>query len=268
MTIKAFCRITVSVLVLITGFCHNIYSQKRSIADKENQLVILYSKLVSFIPSNYDSISFYSTKFETDLKELVQTNPSTLNYDFQKLVDSNFCHVNTSVDGNFRIYSWDTWTGGTMHVFKKIYQWKSNGQVYMEAAKYNEGDAGSYCSRIFTVHINRKAFYLSVSNGIFSTRDAVQSVSVYNIVGNELTDTVKLFKTKTKNLNRIDVEYNFFSVVDRPERPVELITYDEKKKIIYIPVVDSKGQVTNKHILYQLKEICFEYTGIITAKRK
>lgn len=217
---------------------------------------------------DYDSISFYSDKFETGFTKLIQNNPATLNYPFKKLVDSNFCDVRTSIDGNFRIYSWDTWTGGTMHIFETIYQWKSNGKVFTKIPKYDEGEAGSFCSKIFTVNINDRTYYLAVTNGIFSTKDAMQSISAYSIEGSKLVDTVKLFKTKTKKLNSIDVEFDFFSVVDRPERPLELITYDDKQKIIYVPVVGDKGQVTKKNILYQLKGGYFEFIGIETGVRK
>jgi len=96
----------------------------------------------------------------------------------------------------------------------------------------------------------------------------MQSISAYSIEGNKLVDTVKVFKTKTKKLNRIDIEFDFFSVVNRPERPLELITYDDKQEIIYIPVIGDKGQVTKKNLLYQLKGSYFEFIGIETGKRK
>ena len=85
---------------------------------------------------------------------------------------------------------------------------------------------------------------------------------------NQLIDTTKIFKTKTKKLNNISVEFDFFSVADRPERPLELISYDEKKKIIYIPLVNNNGKVSNKNILYQLKGGYFEFIGFENGKRK
>lgn len=111
-------------------------------------------------------------------------------------------------------------------------------------------------------------YYLAISNGIYSSKDASQSISVFTIDNNKLVDTVKLFRTKTKLLNSIDVNFDFFNMVDRPERPLELITYDDKHKIIYIPVVNNKGQVTKKKTLYQLKGSYFEFIGIETAQRK
>jgi hypothetical protein len=264
----SFDRISAFLFLLTVFTCANAFPQTKDIAPQENKFVKLYSKLSSFIQADYDSVSLYSDKFETEFTRFIQNNPATLGHPFKRLVDSNFCDVRTSSDGNFRIYSWDTWTGGTMHIFKTIYQWKSNGKVFTKVPKYEDGDAGSFCSKVFTVSINDKPYYLAVTNGIFSTKDAIQSISAYSIEGNKLVDTVKLFKTKTKKLNSIDVEFDFFSVVDRPERPLELITYDDQQKIIYIPVVGDKGQVTKKNILYQLKGSYFEFIGVETGKRK
>jgi hypothetical protein len=264
----SFRSLTCFIFVFTILICDKAAAQTKDIALQEKKVAKLYSKLASYIQADYDSLSFYSNMFEKEFTSFIKSNPKTLGYPFQKLIDSNFCGIKTSSDGNFRIYSWDTWTGGTMHIFKQVYQWKDKGKVFMKMPSYEEGDAGSFCSKIFTVDINGKPHYLAVSNGIFSTKDAMQSISVYTIANAKLVDTVKLFKTKTKKLNSIDVEFDFFSVVDRPERPLELITYDNQKKIIYVPVVGDKGQVTKKNILYQLKGGHFEFIGIETGKRK
>jgi hypothetical protein len=264
---KSFRRLTIFLLVLAMLPGEKSYAQTSDLASQERKIVKLYSKLASFIPGDYDSISLYSNRFSNEFSSFVKNNPGTLNYAFQKLIDSTNCRVQTSVDGNFRIYSWDTWTGGTMHFYKEIYQWKDNGKVFTKIPIREEGDPGSFCSKIFTVHINKQPYYLAVTNGIYSTKDAMESISVYKIDNNNLVDTIELFKTKSKTLNNITVEYDFFSAADRPERPLELITYDHKQKIIYIPVVNDKGQVTTKYILYQLKGHHFEFIGIETGKR-
>ena len=103
---------------------------------------------------------------------------------------------------------------------------------------------------------------------IFSNKDMMEEIAAFNIKENKLIDTVAIFKTKTKKLNRISLAFDFFSVVDKPKRALNLITYDEKKKIIYIPVVDDNGKVSNRNILYQLKGSYFEFIGIETEKRK
>jgi hypothetical protein len=243
-------------------------AQTVNFSAQEDKFVKLYAKVKSFARGDVDSLNLYSEKFENEFTSFIKNNPGTLNYPFKKLSDSIFSGVKTSSDGNFRIYSWDTETGGTMHFFKVMYQWKANGKVFTRMFQSEEGDPAYFCSKIFTVNINNKPYYLAVANGIYSSKESRQSITCYSIEGNKLMDTVRLFKTKAKKLNTIDVAFDFFSVVDRPERPLELITYDEKLNIIYIPVVDDKDQVTKKNLLYQLKGRYFEYIGIETGKRK
>lgn len=260
-----FVRYFFLLTVLLSG---KIAAQSATLATKENELVSLYAKLLAH--SDYDKTEQNAAKFAKELSTCLKANPSTLTYPFKKLTAKGYCFINTSADGKFRIYSWDTWTGGTMHFFNEIYQWTHNGKVFTKVLKYvaEEGDAGSYCSKMYTVSINQKNYYLAISNGIYSNRDVAQSISAFTIDNGKLNDSVELFKTRTEKLNSIRVEYNFFSVVDRPERPVELISYDEKRKLVYVAVVDDQGTVSKRNLLYQLKENYFEYIGIETGKRK
>ncbi|MDJ1498583.1 hypothetical protein QNI19_36955 [Cytophagaceae bacterium DM2B3-1] len=255
-------------LVFTLLICEDTLAQSKDIARQESYFVKLYSKLTSFKPADYDSIQFYAHEFETEFTNFIKNNPATLSYSFTRLNGNNSCYIRTSEDGNFRIYSWDTWTGGSMHVFREIYQWKANGKVFTKTPHYEEGDADAFCSKVFTVSIHSKPCYFAITNVIYSTKDAMQSIAAFSIEGNQLVDTVKVFKTKTQKLNKIDVDFDFFSVVDRPERPLELINYDHKRKIIYIPLVNDKGQVTKKNLLYQLKDRYFEFIGIETGMRK
>lgn len=264
--LKNLCvRYFLLLTVLLSG---KVAAQSATLATKENELVSLYAKLLAH--SDYDKTEQNAAKFAKELSNYLKANPSTLTYPFKKLTAKGYCFINTSADGKFRIYSWDTWTGGTMHFFNEIYQWSHNGKVFTKVLKYvaEEGDAGSYCSKMYTVSINQKNYYLAISNGIYSNRDVAQSISAFTIDNGKLNDSVELFKTRTEKLNSIRVEYNFFSVVDRPERPVELITYDEKRKLVYVAVVDDQGTVSKRNLLYQLKGNYFEYIGIETEKRK
>ncbi len=258
------------LLVLVTLFVAMTggYAQFKNFAAQEDELVYIYDKIMADPMGDFDTIQHYSSVFGEKLKGLVKSDTATLHYPFKRLNDSFYCYVNTSADGNLKIYSWDTWTGGTMHVFDQVFQFRANGKVFTKGPPYEQGDAGSFCSQIYTVPINGKTYYLVVSNGIYSTRDVAQSVTIYSIEGNHLADTAKLFKTKTKRLSSINVSYDFFSVMDRPERPAALITYDEALKILYIPVVNDDAAVTEKNILYQLKNGVFEFIGIETGKRK
>lgn len=197
--------------------------------------------------------------FET-FKDFLSKNPKTFNYDFQKVKKESGLSVATSKDGKLRFYSWDTQMGGTMKNFAQIIQFQSNGKVITIS---NNSDRDAYfVSKIFDVNLNNKKYYLIISNGIFSTKDASQAVQAFRIENSKLIDTDKIFKTKKETLNRIESSFDFFSVVNRPERPLELITFDDKSNSIYIPFVNEKGEVTSKRLVYQKKGNYFEYKGI------
>jgi hypothetical protein len=78
-------------------------------------------------------------------------------------------------------------------------------------------------------------------------------LSVFNASS---SSNLKLLSRLLKN--SISFEYDFFSVVDRPERPIQLIKYDQTKKTIYIPVVFENGKVTDKYITYKFTGEYFE----------
>ncbi len=253
--------------------CFLIYAstgnaQKNELSLKERELSVQYATILKYTGEQFDSAFLYSNKFGKAFKALIATNPSTIAYPFKTLIDSNYCHIVTSADGNFRIYSWDNCTGGTMHFFEQIYQFKQEGKIFTRIVNKKETDPGNYCSAIFSLAANGIIYYLVIQNGVYSSSDVSQSVQVFNIEKQQLSDTAKLFKTKTKLLNTIKVDFDFFSVLDRPERPVALIKYDEKLKIIYIPVVNQKNQVTDKNFVYQFKDKYFEYIAVEKGYRQ
>jgi hypothetical protein len=266
-----FQKLTVSIFVLAILTCSKAFTQPIDMTTQEDKYVKLYAKIESFASRNYnsDSISFYSDRFEAEFTSFIVNNPTSLNYSFKNLNDNHFCHIITSSDGNFRIYSWDTRTGGTAAIFRTFYQWRSNGKIFTKVPTNILGDLGRFCSKIFTVNINSKNHYLALEIGIYSKKYVTEFISAYCIEDNNLVDTLKVFKTKKgKLLNSIHVDYDFSSVYNRPERPIELIAYDDKQKIIYIPKVDVNGKVQTENILYQLNGRYLKYIGIETGMRK
>ena len=72
-----------------------------------------------------DSLSTANDNFEKLLLKYTSTNAQTLYFKFKSLVDSGLI-IAASEDSLFRIYSWDTETGGTMHFFRNVYQYKKS----------------------------------------------------------------------------------------------------------------------------------------------
>jgi hypothetical protein len=207
--------------------------------------------------SKYDSLSEVNKKFQESL--LVTTSiPSSFNYDFPLLKNERLT-IATSGDKLFRIYSWDTWKGGTMHFFDNVFQYKEGKKVFSFASRDSttDEDCGVFYSDLYTLKTNGQTYYLAIDHAILSTKDSYQGVNIFTIRNNMLKPA-KLFKTKTGLNTSLGFEFNFFSVVDRPERPVKLIDYNSKTKTLKIPVVLEDGKVTNRWITYQFTGKYFE----------
>jgi hypothetical protein len=181
---------------------------------------------------------------------------ATLNYGFSKLKDKMY--IVTSRDGKFRVYSWDSETGGSMHYFDNVFQYRgTSGRVRTwTPPRTNETGAGSFYTQIFQVDAPDGRVYLANGTGVYSTSLAGQSIEAFRIDGEKFVHGVKIFRTGSGMTGSIRFSFDFFSVVDHPERPIKLFYFDEGKKSFRFPVVieDKKtpqGRVTDKYITYR-----------------
>ncbi|MEO5859796.1 MAG: hypothetical protein ABIR33_12695 [Pyrinomonadaceae bacterium] len=212
--------------------------------------------------SNYVGSSDYE-KLETE-NELLRNDllkfgkiPATIGYAFPKLQEKMF--IATSSDGRLRIYSWDRETGGTMHDFEAVFQYRGrSGKVYTwtEARDDEDYSAGVFYHDIFQANSAAGPVYLAISTFIGSTSLAGQNVNAVKINGEKLEPKAKVFRTAEGLTNTIGFGYDFFSVVDRPERPIKLFKFEVGKMELSFPIVieddkTSLGRVTNKFITYR-----------------
>ncbi len=234
----------------------------------EKELVGLYGKINANSQYSGNNDSDLLGKANEDFKRKIlqyTKTVSTLKYKFGELQKD--ISIATSEDGRFRVYSWDRMDGGTMHFFETVYQFQgADGKVYSTIREMNEGDSGSFVTEIFTVDSKSGAVYLACSTSIGSTQDIYQNLRLFKINGNTLNDSVKLIKTKSGLTNSVGFGYNFFSVVNHPERPIKLIFFDKNTATFKIPVVinDQKfpnGRVTDRFINYK-----FDGTNFVNIK--
>jgi len=245
-------------LLLLFLTSHFVLSQVGNLPKTEDFFIDKYQKFSE--EKDFEQKAKLSLDFYETFKDFLSKNPKSFTYDFQKIRKEIGLYVATSKDGKLRFYSWDTEMGGTMKDFAQIIQFQSNGKVI--AIPNNSGNDAYFISKIFETNLNNKKYYLVISNGIFSTKDVSQAIQAYRIENGKLIDSDKIFKTKKEILNRIESSFDFFSVVDRPERPLELITLDDKTNSVSIPLVNEKGEVSSKRLVYQKKGNYFEYKGI------
>jgi hypothetical protein len=189
--------------------------------------------------------------------------PDVLKFPFPRLRAEMF--VATSKDGKFRVYSWDKQTGGTMRDFAAVFQYNlPAGKVAVIAE--NDGDddsAGSFYPEIFQLAAGNRTIYLLTSTFIGSTSMHGQSIRTVEIERDKLNLSARLIKTASGLTSSIGFGYDFFSVVDRPERPIKLFEFNERRREFRFPVVleDEKtpqGRVTNRSIAYRFNGRHFE----------
>jgi hypothetical protein len=206
-----------------------------------------------------DSVVIANTNFKRVLLKHLTEHPSSITSKMDKVVKAGL-KIASSEDNLFRIYSWDTETGGTMKFYENIYQYKSGDKVYVLSPVSDvEGDPNSWFSKIYTLPTDEGTFYIGVQYSDFSNRDKYTGLGFFKIEFNSLQEDVKLVKTSKGMESEIGIGYDFFSVVDRTERPLELIKYDADSKTIKVPVVNEEnGSVTDKFETYQFNGKYFE----------
>ncbi|MEE1947129.1 hypothetical protein VRU48_18530 [Pedobacter sp. KR3-3] len=246
--------------IILIGFSTMAYGQNLSMIEKD--LLKPLKKIHYWSGMGYqdklsvaDSLTKENSLLKKKLLKYTKNRPSTLGYDFKALQKEGMT-IATSADKKFRIYSWDTYTGGTMHFFENVYQYQS-GKVTLSESIGSSEDAKGFFSEIFTLQTDSGPIYLGYLHSILSTKLAYQNICLFKIENAQLKDA-KLIKTKNGLNNSLGFEFDFFSVVNRKERPVKLIYFDEAKKEIKIPLVKANGEVTPKFITYRYTGKYFE----------
>lgn len=241
-----------NLLTLLSGLLISINSFGQTSSAIEADLLKLFKKIDYASQDNTQANDFFGKK----LKYYTEKYPSTISQEF-RLLKKEHLEISTSDDGLFRIYSWDTWTGGTMHYFESVFQYKINGKtVAVLDTPRSDGDNRPLYDRVFTFRANNKTYYLATYLEVGSSKDAGNGIQIFALGDNKLNDDVKLIKTKTGLHSQIAYGYNFMSVVNWKVRP--LITFNNSTNTIFIPLVDGNGNMTHKYITYKFNGQYFE----------
>jgi hypothetical protein len=203
-----------------------------------------------------DSLEKANDVFGQKLKHYTTTYPFTIDQKFSGFSNSGLT-INESADGQLRIYSWDTYMGGTMRDFAKVIQYKT-GQKTNSILDTASGESEKYVyaySDLYTIKVNNHPYYLALYYGIFSGKDRGEGVRFFSIENGKLIDA-KLIKTQSGLHNKLYYDYDLFSI---PKNVKDAnIRYDPAKKTISLPVVADPGKVTGKRILYKFTGKYFE----------
>lgn len=252
---------TVGILFFL--ILSNILSGQ-NIAAIEKELDLSFQKInhwyadLNHNRDSYDSLTVANNQFEKLLLKHT-SNSKTMRYDFKSL-RKNGLQISSSEDGRFRIYSWDTWNGGTMHFFKNVFQYESDNKVYSTTIGDNsEMNAQCFYYQINDIISQDKKYYLAQSTAIYSSALTSHNIKVFSIDNGKLNSDAQLIKTKSGIRNQLGYEIDL-SAKSNWNNEIENydIEYDDKNKIISIPLILDDYKITEKKIRYQFKGKYFE----------
>jgi hypothetical protein len=251
------------ILLFFIFFKGTLFSQDLNLIEKKlNNLIekrIFWSDDQS--ETAYDSLAKYNKEFETFILNFTSQNPKTLTHNFNKIKGLN---IISSEDGLFRIYTWNTYEGGTMQFYRNVFQYNIHGKVYSKFNKKDEEDNGCSFYEINNVEINSKHYYVTTSVSVGSSAVYYYEAKIFSIDNGELNENAKLIKTKSGIKNTLGYEVDLSSSSNRERKDgvesrdyINLI-YDKKNKTIVIPLINEDGKITKNKIKYKFTGNFFE----------
>ena len=253
-------------------------AQKNNLSEVERDLINAYNRIEDHrINSSvdYDTLDKSLKLFRQKMLHYASTLPATLSYSFDSLQAVGIS-ITSSDDSLLRIYSWDNMTGGTMRFYESVVQYRTKTGIHAILFADTTEDMMYWpmYTSINTLKKGYKTYYLIGDRGRYSTSDMSESFGIWTFDNDVLNDTVRFFKDGDSLSNSVGVEYDFFSIMDSPERKLELLEYDSKSKMIYVAVTKEFGKVTNDYQAYKYNGQYFENVGersmkqVVRAMRK
>ena len=228
-----------------------VQAQTNNLTRIENELLVSFKKITKWRFSGaegyYDSVERVNKEFTFKLRELVKKHPATISYPFDKLANERLI-ITTSPDRNLRIYSWDTWTGGTMRIFDNLFQFRDGKRVQTVYFGEDEADANSYFDTIFQAKIGNELIYLCRDHTIGSTRDKGGNIKLFKIAGGKL-EKANIIKTTSGLHHSISIYFDM--VLTDPENDWPTFKFDAATNTIFVPLIYEDGKPSGKFIRYR-----------------
>jgi hypothetical protein len=207
---------------------------------------------------NYDALSGLSKKLRTYLLS-PQNQVALMQSRLQKAQGAGL-YVAESPDRKLRVYSWDKWTGGTMHFFDATAQYKtlSGKAMPYDFGPVDDTDNGAYYDKIVPVRTKSgRTVYLVFGTSIGSTICYTLSVASYEITRDGKLIKAPFFKTKKQFLNEISCG------VERQDTSLDCdIELTNANKTLRIPVVDESMHFKSSYLIYKFDGEKFVYVGV------
>ena len=204
-----------------------------------------------------DSLYIANDHFQSLLLQYTSNQPRTLNFNFSRLKLEGLS-IKSSQDGNVRIYTWDSRTGGTMRFFRNVFQYKYAEKVlsktFEDYSRTVDTHDGSYYG-IDQVSDGRSVYYVTRSVSVGSSAVFYYSVKVFSIVNGSLIENAKIIKTKSGLVGEVGYEVDLVTMRKRldyyPKFQDLSIKFDAKSKTFSFPLITEDGFLAEKMIRYR-----------------
>jgi hypothetical protein len=206
--------------------------------------------------------------FEKEFKqrEAVFKDPRTMELDLGRMeIPGLAC----SEDGMLRILSWDTETGGTMHNYCVLSQFKSpDGRVGYavlhsedrddDKGTTNVGVFGAVGNKIETIVTKSQGtVYLLSWHARAATRSWAEGVAAVRL-NNSHIKSVPFFRTKKELLSHIEINYGYDSL----QAGAEIKFEKTNGYTVQIPAISGRDQFSGKFLQYIFDGNNFVYRGV------
>lgn len=256
---KHHLSLTTLLLLLMGSSCqqstNNVKKDETALVDETqtSNFAMQDSVLAKSMHQDEEDLSASLVNFNKNFFAFLEQNPSSIKYDFPKLIEGNM-HIANSTDGKFRIYSWDDNQGGSMRYFNNAFQVSNpEKQLLMLITTEEERPYHPFYSHIETMELEGKVYYLAFARNIYSSKEVNYAVEVYHIEDNKI-QPVKLFKT-TDGLDYVVGDTFNYDELGDPDK--EFIQFDAQKLSFSFPQVREDGTFSENRVSYQYKDKFF-----------
>jgi hypothetical protein len=206
-----------------------------------------------------DSLEYANADFEKSLLAYASKNTSTIYTGFKLLHEAGL-GILTSPDSLCRIYTWNTWMGGTMVKYANIFQYRIGSKLYAKKSNVNEYDFGCSYHQLSQIKSNNKTYYLATSIAKLSTREFLGGIEVFTLESGK-PKPAKIIKTASGITSGLSYDMDMAATTNLSNEVawenMETI-FDSKKNEILVPVILDNKRITTRKIVYRFTGKYFE----------
>ena len=225
-------------------------SQSSGLTEIDKHVAGLLNNIMGAVRKyDYDGVQDFNDKLLTYLKKECG-NPDLLTATLDLSKKAGMQSLVTS-DKQAHFFSWDTNTGGTMHFFHSVVQYRAGNKVCCDVlcptVNKEAPDCGLDFNDVRTVRTSDgKTVYLVTYSAYFTTQNYCRSITAYTVASEKLL-TVPMFKTPKQLLDNIDCR-----VSDNGEyNEASFVKISEDGQTVSVPIISNGTKVTGRYLIYK-----------------